>query len=73
MAKHRMVTKHRVPVRTLDLVDLRDGLIHLVTPDAHAAGKVALCGLAVLPAALVDPGTRYCWDCRATRSSVPSH
>lgn len=31
MGKHRMVTKRRVPVRTLDLVDHRDGLIHLLT------------------------------------------
>jgi hypothetical protein len=78
MAKHRMVTKRRVPVRTLDLVDLRDGLIHLLTPDAHAAGLksrcdyVALCGAVVHPAALTDPGQRYCWSCRSTRSSVPS-
>lgn len=32
MAKHRMVTRRRVPVGTIDLVDLRDGQIHLLTP-----------------------------------------
>jgi hypothetical protein len=42
-----------------------------VDPDATADphGRYpALCGLDVLPAALVDPGTGYCWDCR---SSIP--
>ena len=78
MAKHRIVTKRRVPVRTLDLVDLRDGLIHLLTPEAHTAGLtstydyVALCGAVVLPAALTDPGGRYCWSCLSSKSSVPS-
>jgi hypothetical protein len=52
--------------RTVDIVDLRTGLTHLLTPDAADAGLVALCGLAVLPAALVDPGAGYCWNCRST-------
>jgi hypothetical protein len=53
------------------LVDLGTGTSHLLTPDATADphGRYpALCGLDVLPAALVDPGTGYCWDCR---SSIP--
>jgi hypothetical protein len=48
------------------MVDLRTGLTHLLTPDAADAGMVALCGRPVLPAALVDPGAGYCWDCRST-------
>jgi hypothetical protein len=71
MGRHRLEKRHdaqRVR-RTIDMVDLRTGLTHLLTPDAAAVGKVALCGLAVLPAALVDPGTGYCWRCR---SRVPA-
>jgi hypothetical protein len=52
--------------RTITMVDLRTGLTHLLTPDAADAGLVALCGRPVLPAALVDPGVGYCWDCRST-------
>jgi hypothetical protein len=52
--------------RTVDIVDLRTGLTHRLTPDAVGADLVALCGRPVLPAALVDPGTGYCWDCRST-------
>ncbi len=67
-----------MPVRTPDLVDLRHGLIHPLTPDAHAAGltstadSVALCSAVVLPAARTDPGQRYCWSRRSTSSSVPT-
>jgi hypothetical protein len=75
--RHRHSTsKHRLEKRqadrqrrTIDMVDLRTGLTHLLTPDAAEAGLVALCGRPVLPAALVDPGAGYCWDCRST---VPS-
>jgi hypothetical protein len=38
-----MVTRRRVPVRTLDLGDLRDDLVHLLTPDAHAARLKSTC------------------------------
>ncbi len=82
MAKHRLVpdtTGRRRPIRTLHLVDVRDGLVHLLTPDAHAAGLkphtdyVALCGAVVLPAPLVEPGGRSCWGCgSATVTTVPS-
>lgn len=58
--------------RTVDVVDLRTGPTHLLTPDAADAGLVALCGRPVLPAALVDPGTGYCWDCRSTIPSQSS-
>jgi hypothetical protein len=53
------------------MVDLGTGTSHLLTRDAIAdpTGRYpALCGVAVLPAAMVDPGRRYCWLCR---SSVP--
>jgi hypothetical protein len=76
MAKHRLAdrrTRARVPIpaHMVDMVDLGTGTSHLLTPDATADphGRYpALCGLDVLPAALVDPGTGYCWDCR---SSIP--
>jgi hypothetical protein len=51
--------------RTIAMVDLRTGLTHLL-PDAADAGLVALCGRAVLPAALCDPGVGYCGACRST-------
>jgi hypothetical protein len=79
--KHRLVPDtigRRRRVRTLDLVDVRDGLIHLLTPDALAAGLrpktdyLALCGAVVLPAPLVEPGGRSCWGCKsATVTTVP--
>jgi hypothetical protein len=55
--------------RTVDVVDLRDSLIHRLTPENADADLVALCGRPVLPAALVDPGVGYCWNCRST---IPS-
>jgi hypothetical protein len=82
MAKHRLVpaaTGWRRPVCTLDLADVRDGLIHLLTPDALTAelrpktDYVALCGAVVLPAPLVEPGGHFCWDFKsATAATVPS-
>lgn len=74
-AKHRLDTRQDEQRlrRTIHMVDLRTGLTHLLTADAAAADLVALCGRALLPAALVDPGTDYCWDCRSTtRSSMSS-
>jgi hypothetical protein len=78
MAKHRLADRRArararvpIPAHTVDMVDLGTGTSHLLTPDATADPTVAtpaLCGLDVLPAALVDPGTGYCWDCR---SSIP--
>jgi hypothetical protein len=70
--RHRSTSKHRLEKRqedhqrrTVDVVDLRTGLTH-VLPDTDAGGLIALCGRPVLPAALVDPGAGYCWDCRST-------
>lgn len=74
-AKHRLGKRQDDPRvrRTIHMVDLRTGLTHLLTPDAAAADLVALCGLALLPAALVDPGTGYCGACRSTtRATIPS-
>jgi hypothetical protein len=70
-AKYRLDKRQHYPRvrRTADMVDLRTGLTHLLTPDAAGASRVALCGLSVLPAALVDPGAGYCWECRPT---IPS-
>jgi hypothetical protein len=61
----------------VEIVDIRTGHKHLVTPDAAAAAWQAaghyraLCCTEVLPAALVDPGTGYCWPCWATTISAP--
>jgi hypothetical protein len=70
---HRSTSRHRLEKRqeyrqrrTVDIVDLRTGLTHRLTPENADTGLVALCGRPVLPAALVDPGAGYCWDCRST-------
>jgi len=61
---------------SVDVVDLRTRPVHLLTPEAAAAGRqadgryLALRG-DVLPASLIDPGQGYCWSCRST-STVPS-
>ena len=77
MGRHSKV-RHRnqvAPRGMVEMVDIRTGQNHLVTPDAAAVGRrapnryLALCGADVLPAALIDPGTGYCWSCR---TSIPS-
>lgn len=70
MAQHRLTSRRtRAPLRrTVDILDLHTGTLHLLTPDAVAAGTsragryVALCGADVLRAEdLTDPGCRrYC-------------
>ncbi len=73
--RHRRSKRARqtLPRRTVELVDARDGQAHHLTPDAIAAGRgargryFALCGVEVLPAALVDPGSGRCSSC----TSVP--
>jgi hypothetical protein len=56
----------------MEMVEIRNGHKHLLTLDAAAAGQQAtgqyrtLCGVDILPAALVDPGTDYCWTCTRT-------
>jgi hypothetical protein len=65
------------PRGTVEIVDIRTGQRHLLTPDAAAAGQAtgrryhALCGTEILPAALVDPGTGYCWPCQSTAIPTP--
>ncbi len=60
------------------LVDVGSRLTPLLTRDAHAAGLLpqgryrALCGLDVLPVAMVDPGSgRYCHACLANAVVLP--
>lgn len=74
-AKHRLDTRQddQRLRRTIHMVDLRTGLTHLLTADAAAADLVRPLRASPAPAALVDPGTGYCWHCRSTtRSSIPS-
>lgn len=76
MGKHHKIRWHhrRVapPTGMVEMVDILTGHNHLISPDAAAAGwqavgrYQALCGADVLPAAMVDPGTGYCWPCRST-------
>lgn len=75
MGKHSKVrhrTRHPAPRGMVEMVDIRTGENHLLTPEAAAAGRRAegrylpLCGVDVLPAAVVDPGRGYCWSCRST-------
>jgi hypothetical protein len=79
MGKHNKLRQHHqvIPPRGMvEIVDIRTGHNHLVTPDAaatawQAAGRYrALCGTEVLPAALVDLGTGYCWLCWSTTTSA---
>jgi len=63
------------PRGTGEIVDIRTGQRHLLTPNAIAAGQQAtghrcraLCGTEIQLAALVDPGTGYCWPCQSTPS-----
>lgn len=80
MAKHSKPHRHQVmpPRGMVEIVDIRTGQRHLLTPDAAAAGQQAtsrhyhaLCGTEILPAALVDPGTSYCWPCQSTPIPTP--
>jgi hypothetical protein len=79
MGKHSKPRRHQeIPPRGMvEIVDIRTGQRHLLTPDAAAAGQQtagryhALCGTDILPAALVDPGTGYCWPCQSTPIPTP--
>jgi hypothetical protein len=74
--KHR-TRPHPAPKGMIEMVDARTGQNHLLTLDAAAAGRQAphryltLCGTQILPAALVDPGTGYCWSCRSCTIPIP--
>jgi hypothetical protein len=77
VAKHRLAdrragTRVPIPAHLVHMVDLGTRMSHLLTRDATADphGRYpALCGLDVLPAAMVDPGTGYCRNCRSTARS----
>lgn len=81
MGKHRKLRRHHhqlaPPRGMVEMVDIRTGDTHLLTPDAAAAGRQAagryrsLCGADILPAALVDPGMGYCRPCRSTTIPTP--
>ena len=51
------------------MVDVRSLVMHLLTPDAAAAGLrgkgryIALCGAEVIPASLTEPGRSRCKPC----------
>jgi hypothetical protein len=60
----------RIP-RAIEMVDASNLVTHFLTPDAVDAGRrppgdyIALCGVNVVPAALVEPGNgRVCLPCR---------
>lgn len=82
MGKHNKLRQHRhqvlLPMGMVEIVDIRTGHNHLVTLDAaaaawQAAGRYrALCGTEILPAALVDPGTGYCWPCQVYHHLRPT-
>ena len=75
-SKLRHRSRHPLPRGMVEMVDIRTGDNHLLTSDAAAAGRRApnryctRCGADVIPAALVEPGTGYCWACRS--STVPA-
>lgn len=80
MGRHSKV-RHRnqqaAPKGMVEMVDIRTGNNHLLTPDAAAAGRrvphryLALCGADILPAALTDPGTGHCGPCRSSTIPTP--
>jgi hypothetical protein len=60
----------------LELVDARNGLRHLVSPEAiletrHRGTCPALCGARVFAASFTDPGRGWCRLCAQTVSGVP--
>ena len=71
--RHRLRRRHQVrhaaPPRAVEVVDARTLMGHVLTLDALSAGRVpegryiALCGMDVLPACLVEPGAGRCLDC----------
>lgn len=64
--RHRLTPRRR---RLIDMVDIRSLVMHLLTPDAAAAGLrgkgryIALCGAEVIPASLTEPGRFRCQPC----------
>ncbi|MGH3889373.1 MAG: hypothetical protein ACRDSZ_22955, partial [Pseudonocardiaceae bacterium] len=57
------------------MVDINSLLIHLMTPDAAAAGRrpqghyIAACGADFIPASLTEPGHGRCQPCLS--ASIP--
>lgn len=82
MAKHRLSSRRtRAPLRhPVQMVDVRTGVIHLLTPVALAVGAdrdgryIALCGANVLCSAEgTDPGVhQFCWSCRCLDPTIPT-
>lgn len=76
-SKIRHRTRHPAPGRMVEMVDIRTGHTHLLTPDAAATGRqaphryLALCGADIILAALIDPGTGWCWPCRSRTIPTP--
>jgi hypothetical protein len=60
------------------MVDIGSLVMHLLTPDAAAAGLrgkgryIAVCGADVIPASLTEPGHFRCEPCLSQSASVPS-
>lgn len=75
-SKARRRNRQATPRGMVEMVDIRTGNNHLLTPHAAVAGRsapdryVALSGADVILAALTDPGTGYCWPCRS--SAIPA-
>jgi hypothetical protein len=86
MARHRRAVRNDRPRldayeliparRTVRLVHAGDGVEHRLTRDNHDAGQsgeapyAALCGVAVLPAAMATPEQRVCSEC--VRRTIPA-
>ena len=73
--RHRRDTPpRRRTTRTVELVNARDLSVHLLTLNAHETGwvsgeYVALCGMSILPAPLIEPGNARCPRC--TTRTIP--
>lgn len=74
----RQVRRHVVtrPLVTIELVDRRTEIAHLVADEVFADGRRdggcyrAVCGLVVLPASLTAPGHNHCPACE--RGNAPT-
>jgi hypothetical protein len=66
MGRHSVTRRDQAPRKLIEMVDALDFQRHRLSRDAAAGPEgryVALCGAAVLPAALVEPGSSHCRRC----------
>jgi hypothetical protein len=66
MGRHSVTRRHQAPRKLIEMVDALDFRRHWLSRDAPAGPEgryIAMCGAAVLPAALVELGSSRCQGC----------